>query len=465
MGETQAGVVWKQCDRERSHSCANQWWAIGAKSSTTKDYKMDDNRDGHVYLSQENKILFCHFCKTKFVGAINNRLSVQQKNYIQGTPFWWFPMVTDSVKISRKLLSLLCYNWVERRGGFRIGGQVVEFNLLDVCLGLGLRVLGERIDLNETISDSDTLNLFGGQTVTVELIYHYLLKYDYDVGGVEVFCRIYILLGISEFLLPNKKGIVFPIIFKLVDDIDNIGKYNWGTLVYEYLVSSLCIASLGLKNESAAKHFDVVGCVYLLQLWSFDHLLVCNTKLTCRMNKFPRLLHWMNVKVGDKVIMRSFDNKMCVVDVSVSDEELRHDVVKEAFKQFGNAYRNEEKKEKEEVLRLLEYEEGEIASMEHSISELEEMVAKVEGEVGNEDSPNDGCADDVFDDDDDEDDEICDDPPVKPHVDEEVVVNDDGGQHSNMYDRMKAQPRRRFKSVATRTPFSVYGNKKNAKRK
>ena len=175
-------------------------------------------------------------------------------------------MLTDSVKISRKLLSLLCYNWVERRGGFRIGGQVVEFNLLDVCLGLGLRVLGERIDLNETISDSDTLNIFGGQTVTVELIYYYLLKYDDDVGGVELFCRIYILLGISEFLLPNKKGIVFPIIFKLVDDIDNIGKYNWGTLVYEYLVSSLCIASLGLKNESAAKHFDVVGCVYLLQV-------------------------------------------------------------------------------------------------------------------------------------------------------------------------------------------------------
>jgi len=102
-------------------------------------------------------------------------------------------MVTDSVKISRKLLSLLCYNWVERRGGFRIG-QVVEFNLLDVCLGLGLRVLGERIDLNETISDSDTLNIFGGQTVTVELIYDYLLKYDDDVGGVELFCRIYILL-------------------------------------------------------------------------------------------------------------------------------------------------------------------------------------------------------------------------------------------------------------------------------
>jgi len=29
-------------------------------------------------------------------------------------------------------------------GGFVIGREVVEFNLLDVCLGLGLQVLGEK---------------------------------------------------------------------------------------------------------------------------------------------------------------------------------------------------------------------------------------------------------------------------------------------------------------------------------
>jgi len=150
-------------------------------------------------------------------------------------------MLNDSVKISRNLLSHLCYKLVERRGGFDVGGQVIEFNLLDVCLGLCLRVLGERIDLNETVVDSDNWNIFWGETVNVKLIYDYLLKFDDDVGGVEVFCKIYILLGISEFLLPNKKGSVFPIIFKIFDDMDNIGKYNWGTLVYEYLVSTCAL--------------------------------------------------------------------------------------------------------------------------------------------------------------------------------------------------------------------------------
>ena len=152
----------------------------------------------------------------------------------------------------------------------------------------------------------------------------------------------------------------------------------------------------------------------------------------------------------------------CVVDVVVSDEELCHDVVKEAFKEFGIGYRKQDLKDKEEVLRLLEYEEGEIVDIEHSIFELEEMVAKCTGEVGNEDHPNHACAED---DEDDGDDEMFYDPPAKPDQDEDVVVNDDSGQHSNMYDRMKAQPRRRFKSGVTRTPFSVYGNKKNLKLK
>jgi len=60
----------------------------------------------------------------KFIGVVNDRLSVQQKEYITGTPFLWFTMLNDSVKISKNFLSHLCFKWVERRGGFDVGGQV-----------------------------------------------------------------------------------------------------------------------------------------------------------------------------------------------------------------------------------------------------------------------------------------------------------------------------------------------------
>ena len=76
--------------------------------------------------------------------------------------------------------------------------------------------LGEKIDLNDKVVESDSWNIFRSEWVNVKLIYDFLMKLDDDVGGAKVFCRLNILLRISEFLLPNKKGSVFSIIFKIV---------------------------------------------------------------------------------------------------------------------------------------------------------------------------------------------------------------------------------------------------------
>ena len=84
--------------------------------------------------------------------------------------------------------------------------------------------------------ESSCRKLFPRGKVHVKMIYDIVLKVDEHVGGIEDFCRLYLLLGISEFLLPNRNGIVFPILFSIVDDLHNIGEYNWGGLVYEYLV-------------------------------------------------------------------------------------------------------------------------------------------------------------------------------------------------------------------------------------
>ena len=209
-------------------------------------------------------MFFRHFCKAKYVRSLNEKLSLKQRESIARTPFWWFMSLNHSVKISRNLLSVLCYRWVERRGDFAIGREVVEFILLDVCLGLGLRVLGEKIDISDDDEDNDCRKLFCSEKIDVKMIYEFLLEYDNDGGSIELFISLYILLGISEFLLPNRDGIVFPKIFKLEDDLQSIGKYNWGNLVYDYLVGSLCSASRALKYESTTSHIHVFGCVYML---------------------------------------------------------------------------------------------------------------------------------------------------------------------------------------------------------
>ena len=108
-------------------------------------------------------------------------------------------------------------------GGFHMSTEVVGFTYLDVCLGLSLRVVCENIDLNQEGLNSDSKNLFGAaKLVHIEMVYDYILKHIKELC-LEDFGKLYVLLGISEFLLPNRSG-TFYILFNIVDDLGSIGK-------------------------------------------------------------------------------------------------------------------------------------------------------------------------------------------------------------------------------------------------
>jgi len=130
--------------------------------------------------------------------------------------------------------------------------------------------------------------------------------------------------------------------------------------------------------------------------------------------------------------------------MAVSKEELDHAIVREAFEHFGTEYKTQDLKDKEELERLVQHHEVEIADLEQSMSALDELVANWKGQQP-KDEVRDEVGDDVF---------------IDPRASVMSVEKDDGVQQSNMYDRMKARPRMRFKSVATKTPYSVYGKKK-----
>jgi len=130
--------------------------------------------------------------------------------------------------------------------------------------------------------------------------------------------------------------------------------------------------------------------------------------------------------------------------VAVSKEELDHAIVREAFEHFGTEYKTQDLKDKEEVERLLEDHEAQIVDLEQSMSALDELVANWKGQQP-KDEVRDEVGDDVF---------------IDPHAHVMSDEKDDGAQQSNMYDRMKARPRMWFKSVATKTPYSVCGKKK-----
>jgi len=206
-----------------------------------------------------------HSCGTKYLACINNQLTAEQKLFIEGTCFGWLTMLKEPTKLSRNLLSKLCSRWDEKSGCFQIRSQSVRFSLLDVCVGLGLRVVGPKFNLNEIEVESNCRKMFQSKNVDLSTLYDFLMRNRKEISVLE-FSRVYILLGICEFLLPNRIGRVFPILFKLVDDIEGLGNLNWGVVVYEYLVGSICRASFLFKSGGTKRHFHVDGCVYLLQV-------------------------------------------------------------------------------------------------------------------------------------------------------------------------------------------------------
>jgi len=124
-------------------------------------------------------------------------------------------MINIDMKMSRRIVRKLSSRWVEKICDFEIRSQVVSFTLIDVCIGLGLRVGGEKVDLENESSESQLRSLFGYNRVILTMIFEELVKCVNDCIIVD-FCKLYILLGLSEFLLPNTKGTVCSGLFSIV---------------------------------------------------------------------------------------------------------------------------------------------------------------------------------------------------------------------------------------------------------
>jgi len=166
-----------------------------------------------------------HFCYPKYLGAVNKLLTLEQRHCIEGTPFGWFTVLSDEVRISTILLRELCRRWVEKGGRFMIGCVFVSFTLLDVCVALGLRVCGLDVDLECENDFSECRSLFGGGVVKVSMVYDQLVRCEAD-GRPEDFCKLYILLGLFEFLFSNRMGNVYPGQFQLVDNLVELSSFN-----------------------------------------------------------------------------------------------------------------------------------------------------------------------------------------------------------------------------------------------
>ena len=81
--------------------------------------------------------------------------------------------------------------------------------------------------------------------------------------------RLYMTLVLSYFLFLTTSQKVTTNLLPLLDDRPNLGRYAWGKVVYEFLVSGLNRTAVSQKVHKTRGNLHIQGCTALLQVKCF----------------------------------------------------------------------------------------------------------------------------------------------------------------------------------------------------
>jgi len=95
-------------------------------------------------------------CDTNYMVEANNLLKPSHRKRIQVTPFRWCLELGKVLEINYPLIREVLYQWVLDGDFIRVGQQLVRLSVYDVCICLGVSMVGKSIEF-----DSDVTGLVG----------------------------------------------------------------------------------------------------------------------------------------------------------------------------------------------------------------------------------------------------------------------------------------------------------------
>ncbi|KOM37269.1 hypothetical protein LR48_Vigan03g065000 [Vigna angularis] len=130
--------------------------------------------------------------------------------------------------------------------GLGVGGLEVSFEESVVVK------VGEMFN-PKTTSLKDLMNKFDGLVLN-------------DSIEVDVICRLYILVCFVVFYFPRKSRFVSNMPCLVLDDLDRLSHYDWGSVVHKYLVRSLNKCSKTILSGAIADSLSISGNAVVLQV-------------------------------------------------------------------------------------------------------------------------------------------------------------------------------------------------------
>jgi len=171
------------------------------------------------------------------------------------------------LNISKPLLMEMLRRWVPEFKGFRVMQHVVPLRCVDVCICLGLTIVGDEVQFDDEICGV-VGSLFDGEAVTINTITKKIksMVSSNEVDDVDGVCRLYSLMCFVVLYFPTTSSRIRALPFKLLDNIASLSNYNWGGAVYTFLINALS-RSYEVYVQQQNKHaISIVGAVPVMQV-------------------------------------------------------------------------------------------------------------------------------------------------------------------------------------------------------
>ena len=188
--------------------------------------------------------------------SVEDVMNEEYKIAINGTPFGHFCKFEKEKTSLHRLEAILgCYEHERTAFVFGNGKVILKFSGAELSCVLGLHFVGQFVDM-ALVAPSETANrLFEGRTdgVRRKEVVDAFRRTVREGGSHEDVARLYILLVFSLILLPVGHAYVQPCLFHYMDNLQTIGEYAWGVVVYRMLKNSLT------KHSAEGKTY-IDGC-------------------------------------------------------------------------------------------------------------------------------------------------------------------------------------------------------------
>ncbi|KAK1434599.1 hypothetical protein QVD17_00347 [Tagetes erecta] len=256
------------------------------------------------------------------------KLTDSQKDLIKRTGFGNLLLIPNQV-IRRSHLIKLMEKWSCEKQAFIFPPGELKITLLDVSLILGLRVIGQPVVLKEDAPLTSLEQELGAsalnRTISVKL-----LKATLESMGErddEFFMQVFLLYCFGTLLFPRANGKVDSRYLHLLQDVDSLSSFAWGDVVLEDLHNSL-------SQRKSKKTSNIGGCIILLQIWCYEHIIIGRPNLLDQPSTFPRACRWdgnaRNSSIPQLDInFEELEPTQILWKLEPTSEEMEIDIIKE----------------------------------------------------------------------------------------------------------------------------------------